>query len=49
HFIRAEVYTVADLDQYGSEAEIRSAGKLRLEGRDYIVSDGDVLHIRHSA
>ncbi|MEL6182922.1 MAG: redox-regulated ATPase YchF, partial [Myxococcota bacterium] len=32
HFIRAEVYTVADLDQYGSEAEIRSAGKLRLEG-----------------
>ena len=49
HFIRAEVYTVADLEEYGSEAGIRSAGKLRLEGRDYVVADGDVLHIRHSA
>jgi hypothetical protein len=48
-FIRAEVYTVDDLEAYGTEAEIRAAGKLRVEGRDYVVADGDVLHIRHGA
>ncbi len=48
-FIRTEVYTVEDLDTHGSEADIRSAGKLRVEGRDYIVDDGDILHIRHGA
>ena len=48
-FIRAEVYTVADLEKYGSEAEIKAAGKLRLEGKDYIVADGDIMHFRHNA
>ncbi len=48
-FIRAEVYTVEDLQKYGSEAEIRSAGEMRLEGKDYVVSDGDVMHIRPGA
>lgn len=48
-FIRAEVYTIEDLEQYGSEAAIKAAGKMRLEGRDYIVRDGDIMHIRHNA
>ena len=43
-FIRAEVYRVADLEHYESEAAIRSAGKLRTEGKDYVVQDGDVCH-----
>ena len=43
-FIRAQVYSVADLDQYGSEAAIKAAGKLRMEGKDYVVQDGDVMH-----
>lgn len=48
-FIRAEVYTVDALEAHGDEAGIRSAGELRLEGKDYIVQDGDVMHIRHGA
>ena len=48
-FIRAEVYTLADLQAYKDEAGIRNAGRLRVEGRDYIVQDGDILHIRHNA
>lgn len=43
-FIRAEVYHVDDLEAYGSEAAIRAAGKLRTEGKGYIVRDGDVCH-----
>ncbi|MCS6771802.1 MAG: redox-regulated ATPase YchF [Kiritimatiellae bacterium] len=43
-FIRAEVYSVDDLVQYGSEAAIRAAGKLRLEGKSYVVRDGDICH-----
>ena len=43
-FIRAEVYALADLEQYGSEKEIRQAGKLRLEGKHYIMQDGDICH-----
>ena len=49
HFIRAEVYKVADLEELESEAEIRNAGRMRLEGKDYVVADGDVMHFRHSA
>ena len=49
NFIRAEVYTVEDLETYDDEAGIRAAGNLRLEGRDYVVQDGDVMHIRHGA
>jgi GTP-binding protein YchF len=43
-FIRAQVYTVSDLDQYGSEAAIKAAGKLRMEGKEYVVQDGDIMH-----
>ncbi|ADB15658.1 GTP-binding protein YchF [Pirellula staleyi DSM 6068] len=43
-FIRAEVYTLADLETYKSEKEIRAAGKLRVEGKSYIMQDGDICH-----
>jgi ribosome-binding ATPase len=43
-FIRAEVYTLPDLETYGSEKEIRQAGKLRVEGKSYIMQDGDICH-----
>ncbi len=43
-FIRANVYTLADLEQYGSEAALRAAGKLRQEGKTYVVQDGDIMH-----
>lgn len=43
-YIRAEVYSVSDLDQFKTEAAIRSAGKLRTEGKDYIMKDSDVVH-----
>ena len=45
-FIKAEAYTVDDLRQYGSEAGIKSAGKYRQEGKDYVVQDGDVLFFK---
>lgn len=45
-FIRAEVYHFDEIDQLGSEAAIKDAGKLRLEGREYLVKDGDVMHFR---
>jgi len=48
HFIRAETIRWDQLLDAGSEANARSRGTLRLEGKDYIVQDGDVLHIRHS-
>src|SRR5215470_14439721 len=48
HFIRAETIRWDQLLEAGSEANARSKGTLRLEGKDYIVQDGDVLHIRHS-
>jgi GTP-binding protein YchF len=43
-FIRAEVYSLNDLEEYHSEKAIRDAGKLRLEGKDYVVRDGDICH-----
>lgn len=43
-FIRAEVFSVEDLETHGSEKAIRDAGKLRIEGKDYIVQDGDICH-----
>jgi len=43
-FIRAEVYSVADLETYQTEAAIRQAGKLRVEGKAYVMKDGDVCH-----
>ncbi|MBE6353801.1 redox-regulated ATPase YchF [Treponema sp.] len=45
-FIKAEAYTVDDLRKYGSEAEIKAAGKYRQEGKDYVVQDGDVLFFK---
>jgi ribosome-binding ATPase len=45
-FIRAEVVRFEDLIELGSEARCREQGKLRLEGKDYIVQDGDVVHFR---
>ncbi len=45
-FIRAEVIAYADFIAYGSEAKCKEAGKLRLEGKDYIVKDGDIIHFR---
>jgi GTP-binding protein YchF len=45
-FIRAEVYTIGDLETYKTEAGMKSAGKLRLEGKEYVVQDGDVMHFR---
>lgn len=42
-FIRAETFSVEDLKQYGNEKAIREAGKLRSEGKDYVVQDGDVI------
>ncbi len=43
-FIRVEVYSVDDLVQYGSEKAIREAGKLRVEGKNYVMQDSDVCH-----
>jgi GTP-binding protein YchF len=43
-FIRAQVYTLDDLEKYGSEAAIKAAGKLRMEGKEYVVQDGDIMH-----
>jgi GTP-binding protein YchF len=48
HFIRAETIRWDNLLDAGSEAAARAKGTLRLEGKEYIVQDGDVLHIRHS-
>ena len=45
-FIKAEVYHCNDLFEYGSEDAIRKAGKLRQEGKNYIVRDGDVMHFK---
>ncbi|TNF71963.1 MAG: redox-regulated ATPase YchF [Bacteroidetes bacterium] len=45
-FIRAEVISYADYHAYGSEARVREAGKMRIEGREYVVQDGDVMHFR---
>lgn len=45
-FIRAEVYTLDDLKTYKNEAGLKAAGKLRVEGKEYIVKDGDILHFR---
>ncbi|MBL7964184.1 MAG: redox-regulated ATPase YchF [Flavobacteriales bacterium] len=43
-YIRAEVMSYEDFVKYGSEAACRAAGKLRVEGKEYIVKDGDVMH-----
>lgn len=45
-FIRAEVIKYEDYIKYGSEAAVREAGKLGIEGKEYIVQDGDIMHFR---
>ncbi len=45
-FIRAEVIKYEDYIHYGSEAAVREAGKLAVEGKDYVVQDGDIMHFR---
>ena len=48
-FIRAETIAYADYASQGGEAGARDAGKLRLEGKEYVVADGDVMHFRFNA
>ena len=48
-FIRAETISFADYVALGGEAKAREAGKLRAEGKTYVVQDGDVMHFLHSA
>ena len=43
-FIRAEIYSLDDLEALTSEKEIRAAGKLRVEGKEYVMQDGDICH-----
>ncbi len=45
-FIRAECYRFEDIDELESEQAVKEAGKLRLEGKEYVVQDGDILHFR---
>ena len=45
-FIRAEVIPYEVFQQYGSEQAVKDAGRLQIEGKDYLVQDGDILHIR---
>lgn len=45
-FIRAEVISYQDYNELGSEQKVKEAGKMRVEGKDYIVDDGDVMHFR---
>ena len=45
-FIRAETISYTDYETFGSEAKVKEAGKMRVEGKEYIVKDGDVMHFR---
>ncbi|ADQ81234.1 redox-regulated ATPase YchF [Riemerella anatipestifer] len=45
-FIRAEVIKYEDFINYGSEAKVKEAGKLSVEGKEYVVQDGDIMHFR---
>jgi len=45
-FIRAEVIKYDDYIKYGSEAAVREAGKMGVEGKEYVVQDGDIMHFR---
>jgi len=48
-FIRAEIFNVKDLEIAGTEAAVRAAGKVRMEGRDYLTQDGDIVVIHFKA
>lgn len=45
-FIKAEIMSYEDLEKYGSEAKVKEAGRMRLEGKEYIMQDGDICHFR---
>jgi ribosome-binding ATPase len=45
-FIKAEVYHYDDLLNFGNESKVKESGKLRIEGKEYIVKDGDIIHFR---
>lgn len=45
-FIRAEVISYEDFERFGSESKVKAAGRLRLEGKEYLMQDGDIIHIR---
>ena len=45
-FIRAEIISYADLKKFGSEQKVKGAGKMRLEGKNYLMQDGDICHFR---
>ncbi len=45
-FIRAEVISYEDYIKYGSESKVKEAGRMRVEGKEYIVKDGDIMHFR---
>jgi GTP-binding protein YchF len=45
-FIKAEIYSYDDIVRYGTEAKVKEAGKYRIEGREYIVQDGDVMFFK---
>lgn len=47
-FIRMEVTSYKDIIQYGNETEAKNHGKMRIEGKDYVIQDGDVVHVRFS-
>ena len=45
-FIRSEVIKYDDYIKYGSEAAVKEAGKMSVEGKEYVVQDGDIMHFR---
>jgi hypothetical protein len=45
-FIRAEVMSYDDLVEYGTELKVKEAGKTRLEGKEYLMQDGDIVYFR---
>lgn len=45
-FIKAEIMSYADLEKYGSEIKVKEAGRMRLEGKDYVMQDGDICYFR---
>ncbi|MEM8757274.1 MAG: redox-regulated ATPase YchF [Planctomycetota bacterium] len=48
-FIRAEIYAVDDLNELGAEKAIKDAGRMRMEGKDYVMRDGDVCHFHFNS
>ena len=45
-FIKAEIMSYEDLEKYGTELKVKEAGRLRLEGKEYVMQDGDICHFR---